>query len=158
MAITTTLHDFLELLIDMGGTFILRNEHGSMELRGQDMYLHPYEEWLTVYQTNAERPEARSHLHLKRHTLQAAAVRRSEGQTPHLAFFKAGESCGDPLLVWYFPSFYDWSQGKTPIPDNVARFESFVETYGEQVRFTEEPGVTRCTRKQGTPDRGIARD
>ena len=140
MAMTTTLHDFLELLIDMGGTFILRNEHGSMELRGQDMYLHPYEEWLTVYHTNAERPEARSHLHLKRHTLQAAAVRRSEGQTPHLAFFKAGEACGDPLLVWYFPSFYDWSQGKTLIPDNVVRFESFVETYGEQVRFTEETG------------------
>ena len=137
---TTTLHDFMERLIAMGGTFILRNEHGSMELRGQDMYLHPYEEWLTVYHINAERPEARSHLHLKRHTLQTAAVRRSEGQTPHLAFFKAGESCGAPLLVWYFPSFYDWSQGKTLIPDNVARFESFVETYGEQVRFTEATG------------------
>jgi hypothetical protein len=140
MAKSTTLHDFLERLIDMGGTFILRNEHGSMELRGQDMYLHPYEEWLTVYHTNAERPEARSHLHLKRHTLQAATVCRSEGQTPHLAFFKTGEPYGDPLLVWYFPSFYDWSQGKSLIPDNVARFESFVETYGEQVRFAEQTG------------------
>ena len=137
---TTTLHDFMERLIDMGGTFILRNEHGSMELRGQDLYLHPYEEWLTVYHTNAERPEARSHLHLKQHTLRSAMVFRSEGQTPHLAFFKAGESCGDPLLVWYFPSFYDWSQGKALIADNVARFESFVETYGEQVRFAEATG------------------
>ena len=140
MAKTATLHDFLEQLIDMGGTFILRNEHGSMELRGQDMYLHPYKEWLTVYHTNADRPEGRSHLHLKRQTLQVAAVRRSEGETPHLAFFRSDESQDDPLLVWYFPSFYDWSQGKTLIPDNVARFESFVETYGEQVRFAEAAG------------------
>ena len=140
MAKTATLHDFLEQLIDMGGTFILRNEHGSMELRGQDMYLHPYKEWLTVYHTNADRPEGRSHLHLKRQTLQAAAVRRSEGETPHLAFFRSDESHDDPLLVWYFPSFYDWSQGKTLIPDNVARFESFVETYGEQVRFADTAG------------------
>ena len=140
MAKTTTLHDFLEQLIDMGGTFILRNEHGSMELRGQDMYLHPYNEWLTVYHTNADRPEGRSHLHLRRQTLQAAAVRRSEGETPHLAFFSTDEPHGDPLLVWYFPSFYDWSQGKVLIPDNVTRFESFVETYGEQVRFDEKAG------------------
>jgi len=140
VAKATTLHDFLEQLIDMGGTFILRNEHGSMELRGQDMYLHPYKEWLTVYHTNADRPEGRSHLHLKRQTLQAAAVRRSEGETPHLAFFMADEPHGDPLLVWYFPSFYDWSQGKALIPDNVTRFESFVETYGEQVRFEEKTG------------------
>lgn len=140
MAKTTTLHDFLGQLIDMGGTFILRNEHGSMELRGQDMYLHPYKEWLTVYHTNTDRPEGRSHLHLRRQTLQVAAVCRSEGQTPHLAFFKSDEAHGEPLLVWYFPSFYDWSQGKVLIPDNVARFESFVETYGEQVRFAETEG------------------
>ena len=140
MARTTTLHDFLERLIGMGGTFILRNEHGSMELRGQDMYLHPYNEWLTVYHTNTERPEARSHLHLKWRTLQAAAVRRSEGETPHLAFFKTTEPCDEPFLVWYFPSFYDWSQGKTLIPHNVARFESFIETYGEQVRFADDIG------------------
>ena len=140
MAKTTTLHEFLEQLIEMGGTFILRNEHGSMELRGQDMYLHPYNEWLTVYHTSADRPEGRSHLHLKRQTLQAAAVRRSEGETPHLAFFKADEPHVEPLLVWYFPSFYDWSQGKALIPDNVTRFESFVETYGEQVRFDEKAG------------------
>jgi hypothetical protein len=138
MTKTTTLHDFLAQLIDMGGTFILRNEHGSMELRGQDMYLHPYEEWLTVYHTKAESPEARSHLHLKRQTLQAATVCRSEGQTPHLAFFNTADPCGESLLVWYFPSFYDWNQGKTLIPDNVARFESFIKTYGEQVRFVEK--------------------
>ena len=108
MTRATTLDDFLEQLIDMGGTFILRNEHGSMELRGQDMYLHPYEEWLTVYHTNAETPEAHSHLHLKRQTLKAVAVRRSEGQTPHLAFFKNADPGGESLLVWYFPSFYDW--------------------------------------------------
>lgn len=140
MVKTTTLHDFLGQLIAMGGTFILRNEHGSMELRGQDLYLHPYNEWLTVYHTSADRPEGRSHLHLKRQTLQAAAVRRSEGETPHLAFFKANEPHGDPLLVWYFPSFYDWSQGKALIPDNVTRFESFVETYGERIRFAEKAG------------------
>ena len=139
MAKATTLHDFMERLVDMGGTFILRNEHGSMELRGEDMYLHPYNEWLTVYHTSAERPEARSHLHLRRETLQAVNVCRSEGQTPYLAFSSAAEHCGEPLLTWYFPSFYDWSKGKTLMPDNVARFESFVETYGEQVHFDAEP-------------------
>ena len=137
MAKMTTLHDFLACLIDMDGTFILQNEHGSMELRGRDMYLHPYKEWLTVYHANAKSPEARSHLHLKRQTLQAATVCHSEGQTPYLAFFKTAEPCGEPLLVWYFPSFYDWSQGKTLIPDNVACFESFIETYGEQICFVE---------------------
>ena len=139
MTKATTLHDFMEQLVDMGGTFILRNEHGSMELRGQDMYLHPYNEWLTVYHTNAERPEARSHLHLRRETLQAAKVCRPDGQTPYLAFSGEGEQSGEPLLTWYFPSFYDWSRGKTLIPDNVARFESFVVTYGEQVRFDAQP-------------------
>ena len=139
MAKATTLHDFMGRLVDMGGTFILRNEHGSMELRGHDMYLHPYNEWLTVYHTDAERPEARSHLHLRRETLQAARVCRSEGQTPYLAFSSAHEPCGEPLLTWYFPSFYDWSKGKTLVPGNVARFESFVETYGEHVRFVAEP-------------------
>ena len=139
MTKATTLHDFMERLIDMGGTFILRNEHGSMELRGEDMYLHPYNEWLTVYHTNADRPEARSHLHLRRETLQGAKVCRSEGQTPYLAFSSVTEPGREPLLTWYFPSFYDWSKGKTLIPDNVARFESFVETYGEQVCFDAEP-------------------
>ena len=138
MTKATTLHDFMQELVDMGGTFILRNEHGSMELRGQDMYLHPYNEWLTVYHTSAERPEARSHLHLRRDTVQAAKVCRSDGQTPYLAFSSGDELSGDALLTWYFPSFYDWSSGKSLIPDNVARFESFVETYGDQVRFAAE--------------------
>lgn len=138
MAKTTTLLDFLERLVGMGGTFILQNEHGSMELRGQDLYLHPYEEWLTVYHASAKRPEGRSHLHLKRQTLKVATVCRSQEQTPHLAFYKTADPCGEPRLVWYFPSFYDWSQGKTLIPDNVACFESFIETFGEQIRFAEE--------------------
>ena len=136
----TTRHDFLECLIGMGGTFILQNEHGSMELCGQEMVLRLHAEWLTVYDAGARNPEGRSHLHLKWQTLQAAAVCRSEGQTPYLAFFKTAEPGGEPLLVWYFPSFYDWNQGKTLIPDNVARFESFIETYGEQVCFGEETG------------------
>ena len=138
MTKATILQDFLEKLVGMGGTFILRNEHGSMELRGEDMYLHPFNEWLTVYHTHSERPEARSHLHLRRETLQVARVCRTEGQTPYLAFFGAGGPIGEPQLTWYFPSFYDWSRGKTLLADNVARFESFVETYGEQVCFDTE--------------------
>ena len=139
MTEATTLHEFLGQLIDMGGTFILRNEHGAMELRGQDMYLHPYNEWLTVYHSNAERPEARSHLHLKRETLQGARVCSTEGQTPYLEFFSGTDPGGEPLLTWYFPSFYDWSNDGILIPGNVARFESFVEIYGEHVRFDPEP-------------------
>ena len=141
MTKATTLHDFMEQLIDMGGTFILRNEHGSMELRGQDMYLHPYNEWLTVYHTNAERPEARSHLHLKRKTLEGAKVCRSEGQTPYLAFSGANERSSEPLLTWYFPSF---TIG--------ARTRPSYRITSPDLNRLSRPMVNRCVLMRNQPD------
>jgi ATP adenylyltransferase/5',5'''-P-1,P-4-tetraphosphate phosphorylase II len=135
MATKMTLKEFLEVLIRMDGTFILRNEHGSMEFRGRELYLSPYGEWLTIYQKTPQSPESQSHLHLQWHTLSAATVIREEGQTPHLAFYMTPETAGEPLLVWYFPSFYDWAHGKAEIPANIAQYEAFVKAYGMAVQF-----------------------
>ena len=137
MATTMTLKALLELLIRMDGTFILRNDYGSMELRGNDMYLSSYNEWLTVYHSTPKNPESQSHLHLKWHTLRAAVMVREEGQTPHLAFYGTAEAVGEPLLLWYFPSFYNWSQGKAEIPANIAQYEAFVATHGTALQLVE---------------------
>lgn len=120
----------------MRGTFILRNEHGSMELRGDDLYLHPYQEWLTIYHATPANPESQSHLHLKWRTLRAAAVMQEEGQTPHLAFYRTGDASGDASLLWYFPSFYDWAHGKAEIPAHMAQYDAFVQQYGLLVHFS----------------------
>ncbi len=132
-----TLQELLEILIHLRGTFILQNEHGSMELRGDDLYLSPYNEWITIYHATPKQPESQSHLHLRWQTLRSAAVVREEGQTPHLAFYKTPEAVGEPLLIWYFPSFYDWTHGKTEIPANIAQYEAFVESRGMVLQLVE---------------------
>jgi hypothetical protein len=138
MTATLTLQELMTVLIRMDSTFILQNDHGSMELRGNDFYLSPYKEWLTIYHTTQSRgPESRSHLHLRWQTLQCATIRREEGHTPHLAFFGTAEPAGEPLLVWYFPSFYDWSQNKAEIPANIEQYDAFVQTYGTTLKFVE---------------------
>ena len=68
-----------------------------MELRGNDFYLNPYKEWITIYHSAAKSPESRSHLHLKWQTLRSAALVCEEGQTPHLAFHTTAEPIGQPL-------------------------------------------------------------
>ena len=141
MTTEITLKDLLEVLVRLDGTFILRNEHGSMELRGNDFYLSPYKEWITLYHAAAKSPESRSHLHLKWQTLRSAAIVREEGQTPHLAFYTTVEPVGQPLLVWYFPSFYDWENNKADIPENRARYEVFVKTYSTAFRFIAPPAT-----------------
>jgi hypothetical protein len=137
MATEMTFKDLLEVLIRMRGTFILQNEHGSMEFRGNDLYLSPYKEWITIYHSTPENPESQSHLHLRWQTLRSAAVVREPGQTPHLAFYQTREPGGDALLIWYFPSFYDWAQGKAEIPDNIAQYDAFVKTHGTILQFIE---------------------
>jgi hypothetical protein len=139
MSTEITLQGLLEELIQMPGTFILRNEHGSMELRGNDFYLSHYQEWLTIYHTTAPRSsESRSHLHLKWQTFRSAALTQEEGQTPHLAFYKTPEQTGEPPLVWYFPSFYDWANNKAEIPANIAQYEAFVQRYGTALTFVTD--------------------
>ncbi len=137
MAAQVVLKDLLEVLVRMNGTFILRNVHGSAELRGEDLYLSPYGEWITLYHAEAKSPESRSHLHLKWKTLHSAVVVHQEGETPYLAFYTTREPSGPPLLVWYFPSFYDWGNNKAEIPQNRARYEAFIKTYGTSFLFVE---------------------
>jgi len=53
---TITLKALLEVLLGMQGTFVLCNAHGSLEFKGQDLYLSAYQEWLTVYHATPENP------------------------------------------------------------------------------------------------------
>jgi hypothetical protein len=132
----TTFKDLLTLLVKMDGTFILSNELGSMEFRGEDLYLKPYKEWITIYHCQVISPESRSHLHLKWQTLESATIIHQEGETPYLAFHTRTEPTGHPLLIWYFPSFYDWGNDKAAIPKNQAQYAEFVKTYGTAFKFS----------------------
>jgi hypothetical protein len=55
---TITLKALLEALLGMQGTFVLRNAHGSLEFKGQDLYLSSYQEWLTVYHATPQNPHS----------------------------------------------------------------------------------------------------
>jgi len=132
-----TLQALLELLLGMQGTFVLCNAHGSLEFKGQDLYLSPYQEWLTVYHATPKNPESQSHLHLKWQTFQRVEVTHEAGRTPYLAFYGSTEAQGEAPLIWYFPSFYNWANGKTEIPDNIAQYETFVSIYGTTLQLVE---------------------
>lgn len=131
------INDLLALLIKMDGTFILSNEHGSMEFRGEDLYLRPYKEWITIYHSQAKSSESRSHLHLKQQTLSSATIIYEEGEMPYLAFHASKDPFGQPLLIWYFPNFYDWGNEKAAIPENQAHYEAFIKSYGTSFEFVE---------------------
>src|SRR5207249_5132126 len=95
-----TLKALLEVLLGMQGTFVLCNAHGSLEFKGQDLYLSSYEEWLTVYHATPTNPESQSHLHLKWHTFQRAVVTHEAGKTPYLAFYGTAEAADEAPLIW----------------------------------------------------------
>lgn len=135
MATSMTLKACLEILLTMRGAFVLQNDHGSMEFRGTDLYVRPYNEWLTIYHAEAKEPESYSHVHLKWPTIRSAAITHETGQTPLLAFYGTAEPEGTPRLIWYFPSFYDWGNGKAEIPANIAQYEQFVARYGRALAF-----------------------
>ena len=132
---TITLKALLEVLLGMRGTFVLCNAHGSLEFRGPDLYVHPYQEWLTVYHKTPTNPESQSHLHLKWHTFRHAVVTHEAGKTPYLAFYGTAEAGDDAPLLWYYPSFYNWANGKTDIPEHMAQYETFVNTYGATLQL-----------------------
>jgi hypothetical protein len=138
---TITLRALLEVLLEMQGTFVLCNAHGSLEFKGQDLYLSPYQEWLTVYHATPQNPESQSHLHLKWHTFQRAVVTHTAGRTPYLAFYGTAEVGDEAPLLWYFPSFYNWANGKTEIPENIAQYETFVTTYGTALQLVEPAAI-----------------
>src|SRR5499425_2766630 len=97
---TITLKELLEVLLGMRGTFVLCNAHGSLEFKGQDLYLSSYQEWLMVYHSTPKNPESQSHLHLKWHTFQSAIVTHEVGKTPYLAFYGTGEAGAEAPLLW----------------------------------------------------------
>ncbi|HEY7492440.1 MAG TPA: hypothetical protein VIH59_15190 [Candidatus Tectomicrobia bacterium] len=136
-----TLKALLEVLLGMQGTFVLCNAHGSLEFKGRDLYLSSYQEWLTVYHATPKNPESQSHLHLKWQTFQRAVVTQEAGRTPYLAFSGPAEGGDEAPLIWYFPSFYNWANGKTEIPENIARYETFVADYGTTLQLVE-PSAT----------------
>jgi hypothetical protein len=146
-----TLKDLLTMLIRMQGIFILQNEHGSMELHGDDLYVSVYNEWLTLYHTTPHNPESRSHLHLRWETLASVAVCHQAGQTPYLAFYKMPEADGEASLIWYFPSFYNWSQGKTEIPAHIACYNTFVATYGMTLQLYPHTPDAPASTRSGMP-------
>lgn len=133
-----TLEELLESLLPAGVVVLLRNRHGSMELRGRDLALKRSESWLTVYHqaTDGEvGSETRSHLHLRRGTLQAGFVVEREGRSPVLEFWATAEDAlgeGRPPLAITFPSFYDWQNDKAPIPAHRTWFREWVARYGTQ--------------------------
>ena len=51
------------------------------------------------------------------------------------------EAGDEAPLIWYFPSFYNWANGKTEIPENMAQYETFVTTYGTTLQLVE-PSAT----------------
>ncbi len=131
------LSDLLGELVGMKGTFILRNAHGAMELNTDDLYSSAAGEYITLYERGPANPESKSHLHLKWRSLRSARIEREEQQTPHLAFYAAAEPEGEALLLWYFPSFYDYENGRKSIPENVARYEKFVAERGSSLRLID---------------------
>jgi len=132
MAGKVMLEELLTELIACRGAFILENAHGSMELRGDDLYLSPTEEWITVYHEGASSPESQSHLHLRRAMLRSARIAREPEETPHLQFFQTPEPSGESTLVWYFPSFYDYRNGKADVPENRKIYDAFVDAHGTE--------------------------
>ena len=97
-----------------------------------------------MYHATPKNPESQSHLHLKWHTFQRAVVTHTAGRTPYLAFYGTAETGDDEApLLWYFPSFYNWANGKTEIPENIAQYETFVTTYGTTLQLVE-PAATEA--------------
>src|SRR2546430_15797130 len=113
---TITLKALLELLLGMQGTFVLCNAHGSLEFKGQDLYLSSYQEWLTVYHATPKNPESQSHLHLKWHTFQRAVVTHEAGRTPYLAFYGTTEAGDGAAAILYFPCLFKLGKGQTAVP------------------------------------------
>ena len=135
----TTLGNLIEHMLPRCGAIILRNPHGVMELRGEDIYLRRGRT-LSLYHRNAERGEARSHAHLYVSGLTWARIVEGEGVTPCLAFWPdRRESTEKAPLTIYFPRFYDWAQGRAPNLENQSYFSEWVTKHGRC--FILEPDI-----------------
>ena len=140
------LSTLIELMIPRCGAVILRNPHGVMELRGDDLYLRRGRT-LTLYHRDAERGEARSHTHLYVSGLSWARIVEGDGVTPHLAFWPDADEVGEkaPLAI-YFPRFYDWANGRAPIAENQQYFQDWVARHGRCFELEPDESVERSRR------------
>ncbi len=75
--------------------------------------------------------------------LRSARIARELGETPHLQFFQTQEPEGESILVWYFPSFYDYQKGKADIPENQKVYDAFVDAHGSEFAIVDAVGRER---------------
>ncbi|MCR9141813.1 MAG: hypothetical protein NXI24_06140 [bacterium] len=141
----------IESLLEFQGTIILRNEFGTMELRGDDLTLKSGEQWLTIYHSRARNSERMSHVHLRRGVFGFAEILERDGGTAQMAFWKnesdarnAGELSMEsgitspikPPFAIFFAAFYDWSgPEKRELPENRARYEAWAKEHGRSFRL-----------------------
>src|SRR5215471_9820849 len=50
-------------------------------------------------------------------------------------FYGTVEAGDEAPLLWDFPRFYNWANGKTEIPENMAQYETFVTAYGTTLQL-----------------------
>ena len=142
----STLGTLIELMLPNCGVVILRNRHGVMELRGDDLYLRRGRT-LTIYHRNAEREEACSHSHLYVSGLNWAQVVEKDGVTPRLSFWsdKANAFEKAPFSIT-FPRFYSWDKERQPIVENQHYFHDWVQRNGRYFALSPDQSVARSRR------------
>jgi len=113
---------------------ILRNPKGTVELKGADLTIKEHGDWITIFHGSCQSSEQRSHLHLRKKSYHYACIRETEGYTPQMTFWIRQEDvCDDkPEFAVYFPSFYDWSEGKKPLLDHHQHYREWVKTHGRE--------------------------
>ena len=143
---TTTLGTLIERMLPRCGAVILRNPHGVIELRGEDLYLRRGRT-LSLYHRDTDRGEARSHAHLYVSGLTWARIVEGEGVTPCLGFWpnRKEETPKAPLTI-YFPRFYDWAHDRQPLLENQAYFSEWVTKYGRCFVLESDIPVDRSRR------------
>jgi hypothetical protein len=132
MTISLLIEDLMAKLMVRPGMIVLRNPEGTVELKGDDLILKEHGDWVTVYHGTDTISEKRSHLHMRKKGYAYACVREVEGYTAHMTFWKTKEDfCEDkPPFAMYFPTFYDWTDGKTELPEHKEYFEKWVAKHG----------------------------
>lgn len=138
MAKTLALEELIEKMLERPGWVVLRNSEGTMELKGEDLTLKTHKDWITVYHGCCDNSESRSHLHLRKGSYRYACLVETEGYTPQMAFWLSEEDVSDskPSMAFYFPSFYDWSNGKKDIVEHQKYCERWLAKNGRAFHLT----------------------
>ena len=129
--------DIIEAMIPVCSRILLRNDLGTMELKGDDLVfkISKNGEWLTIFHKNAAGSEQRSHIHIKLENLGYGRIERPEGMTPKLAIYQKKEQAGQGIkapLSFTFLSFYNWDENKQIVPENQKEFENWVSKMGTE--------------------------